>query len=319
MNEKVSPTSNEQLQKERPGYVRQSVHDQVCATLRQKMAEFDIEREAARLEIERLRALVRCAEAWTEESLEKRAHETRARQPDGYAYRYGDGYIRFNGGGRVNGGDPTESIPYYLGTPPVETVAKPPIVAWAVGNLLDNPAVYNIRQFEQASDAARRWNSPITGLVQAPNTPTFAPRDAQETASETSACSLPSPSDTRESAIAFIVGVAKDTRFSTEYVGNVVRSWLDKLGAVETAVPRLDAITAGRIIESNLNLRAENDLLRKLSEKASTPQPSAFEQQSPRAYLDGLTICDCDTPAALYCKRGYRLRTCDCKCHSENV
>lgn len=33
---------------------------------------------------------------------------------DGYAYRYGDGFIRFNHGSCVNGGDPIESIPYFL-------------------------------------------------------------------------------------------------------------------------------------------------------------------------------------------------------------
>jgi hypothetical protein len=38
------------------------------------------------------------------------------RAPDGYAYRYHD-CIRFNGGIEVNGGRPTEAIPYYFGDP----------------------------------------------------------------------------------------------------------------------------------------------------------------------------------------------------------
>lgn len=42
-------------------------------------------------------------------------------------------------------------------------------------------------------------------------------------------CSVPSPSDTPESALEFIVAIAKDYRFSDEYVGNVVRSWLPLL------------------------------------------------------------------------------------------
>lgn len=40
--------------------------------------------------------------------------EPSERQPDGYAYRYPDGYIRFSGGREVNGSDPVETIPYYF-------------------------------------------------------------------------------------------------------------------------------------------------------------------------------------------------------------
>jgi hypothetical protein len=57
-----------------------------------------------------------------------------------------------------------------------EKTTAPVIVGWAVGELLGTPAMYNINEFDRASDAARRWGKPITGLVQAPNTPTFAPR-----------------------------------------------------------------------------------------------------------------------------------------------
>lgn len=42
------------------------------------------------------------------------AAEPSERQPDGYAYRYPDGYIRFSGGREVNGSDPVETIPYYF-------------------------------------------------------------------------------------------------------------------------------------------------------------------------------------------------------------
>lgn len=42
------------------------------------------------------------------------APEPSERQPDGYAYRYPDGYIRFSGGREVNGSDPVETIPYYF-------------------------------------------------------------------------------------------------------------------------------------------------------------------------------------------------------------
>ena len=45
------------------------------------------------------------------------------RQPDGYAYRYGDGCIRFNHGQQVNGGDPIEVIPYFFAHP--STHAEP--------------------------------------------------------------------------------------------------------------------------------------------------------------------------------------------------
>lgn len=40
--------------------------------------------------------------------------EPSERQPDGYAYRYPDGCIRFSGGREINGSDPVESIPYYF-------------------------------------------------------------------------------------------------------------------------------------------------------------------------------------------------------------
>lgn len=38
-------------------------------------------------------------------------------QPDGWAYRYGNGCIRFNGGVEVNGGRAVEAIPFYFGKP----------------------------------------------------------------------------------------------------------------------------------------------------------------------------------------------------------
>lgn len=44
--------------------------------------------------------------------------ETFVRQPDGYAYRYHDyrgDVIRFNGGAPVNGSNPFEAVPYWLG------------------------------------------------------------------------------------------------------------------------------------------------------------------------------------------------------------
>lgn len=45
-----------------------------------------------------------------------KAHESRAQpaEPDGYAYRYADGFLRFNQGAPVNGGKPVEAIPFYF-------------------------------------------------------------------------------------------------------------------------------------------------------------------------------------------------------------
>jgi hypothetical protein len=76
----------------------------------------------------------------------------------------------------------------------VSDETTPVIVGWAVGDLHGAPAMYNINEFDRASDAARRWGKPITGLVQAPNTPTFAPRpySSEET------CGKPFGDDVRE-------------------------------------------------------------------------------------------------------------------------
>jgi ribosomal protein L40E len=59
--------------------------------------------------------------------------------------------------------------------------------------------------------------------------------DLQRRAVET-AHSQPSPSDTPESALQFIIGIAKDRRFSNEYLGNVVRSWLPMLESSLTPI-----------------------------------------------------------------------------------
>lgn len=60
--------------------------------------------------------------------------------------------------------------------------ATPPpvIIGWAVGDLHGAPAMYNINERERAFDAAKRWDKPITGLIQAPGTPEFT----QETSTE---------------------------------------------------------------------------------------------------------------------------------------
>lgn len=49
---------------------------------------------------------------------ERQRRGVAAAQLSGYAYRYGDGILRFNGGRTVNGGNPIEAIPYFLGSPP---------------------------------------------------------------------------------------------------------------------------------------------------------------------------------------------------------
>lgn len=50
-------------------------------------------------------------------------------KPDGFAYRYADNALRFNHGERVNGCDPMEAIPYYLGEPVVKGIpAEPGVV-----------------------------------------------------------------------------------------------------------------------------------------------------------------------------------------------
>jgi hypothetical protein len=92
---------------------------------------------------------------------------------------------------------------------PVETT--PVIVGWAVGDLHGAPAMYNINEFDRASDAARRWGKPITGLVQAPNTPTFAPRpySSEGTSGQCEAvahpttfrCALPKGHDGKHAAV----------------------------------------------------------------------------------------------------------------------
>lgn len=46
------------------------------------------------------------------------AHErAQPAKPDGYAYRYADGFLRFNQGAPVNGGKPIEAIPFYFAPP----------------------------------------------------------------------------------------------------------------------------------------------------------------------------------------------------------
>ena len=50
--------------------------------------------------------------------------------PSGYAYRYhdysGGTYIKFNGGGEVNGGRPIEAVPYWFAPPSVPTTPPTP-------------------------------------------------------------------------------------------------------------------------------------------------------------------------------------------------
>lgn len=62
---------------------------------------------------------------------------------------------------------------------PVETKAS--IVGWMVGEPTSNPAMYNLAQYQEASDAARRWNRPITALIICADSPSFAPWPAVET------------------------------------------------------------------------------------------------------------------------------------------
>jgi hypothetical protein len=38
-------------------------------------------------------------------------------EPSGYAYRYNDGVVRFNGGSAINGAPPIEVLPYWLAPP----------------------------------------------------------------------------------------------------------------------------------------------------------------------------------------------------------
>lgn len=46
------------------------------------------------------------------------------RVPDGYAYRYPDGYIRHNDGREVNGSKPTEVLPWFYSTTVADMVAE---------------------------------------------------------------------------------------------------------------------------------------------------------------------------------------------------
>ena len=49
------------------------------------------------------------------------AHErAQPAKPDGYAYRYADGFLRFNQGAPVNGGKPIEAIPFYFAPQPAQ-------------------------------------------------------------------------------------------------------------------------------------------------------------------------------------------------------
>jgi hypothetical protein len=47
-------------------------------------------------------------------------------KPDGFAYRYADNALRFNHGETVNGCDPMEALPYYLGEPVVKGIPEEP-------------------------------------------------------------------------------------------------------------------------------------------------------------------------------------------------
>lgn len=77
--------------------------------------------DAERISDERLDELLKWASKieWTGDIANalRELKALRSRLPDGHAYRYANGFIRHNGGLRVNGSDPIESIPYYYGVP----------------------------------------------------------------------------------------------------------------------------------------------------------------------------------------------------------
>jgi hypothetical protein len=70
-------------------------------------------------------------------------------------------------------------------------------------------------------------------------------RGAVKAPAEPKDCSQPSPSDDQESAFAFLLSVAADDRYSNEYVGNVVRSWLHVLDGSSTPVKTTERTTDG--------------------------------------------------------------------------
>ena len=62
---------------------------------------------------------------------------------------------------------------------------EPMLVGWMVGAKLENAAMYNISQREDAFDAAKRWGTCITGLVAHPDAPDLAQPEAQPSAGTT--------------------------------------------------------------------------------------------------------------------------------------
>lgn len=85
-------------------------------------------------------AVTDCPDLWSELDAEEKqiwaveeatvmahAHKVE-REPDGYAYHYawhsGGTVLRFNGGEAVNGSQPIEAVPYWLGKPPSQPNKK---------------------------------------------------------------------------------------------------------------------------------------------------------------------------------------------------
>ena len=55
-------------------------------------------------------------------------------QPDGYAYRYPDGYIRHSGGRETNGSQPVEALPWYYASSIAPLLAERDLRGVATGD-----------------------------------------------------------------------------------------------------------------------------------------------------------------------------------------
>lgn len=100
-------------------------------------------------------------------------------EPSGYAYRYNDGVLRFNGGSTINGAPPIEVLPYWF-APPAAAPRPEPVrhPGYVIGNhwletayerLCAGEAEADVLKdcgWERVGEALRRENERLRGLLE---------------------------------------------------------------------------------------------------------------------------------------------------------
>ena len=86
-------------------------------------------------------------------------------EPNGYAYRYNDGVLRFNDGTQINGARPIEALPYFF-APPAAAKPEPVHPGYIIGSHWLETAYSRIAAGEVEADVlaevlgARGWVKP---------------------------------------------------------------------------------------------------------------------------------------------------------------